>query len=193
MTPEKNVSVLRAVLVGERGIRPGWRQKARRRRVCWFRIDGRDTMEGTMRPQPLIAVSDVEASSRWYQRLLGCRSAHGGRSYDQLVYGGELVMQLHAFDVEHHHGAIGDVHHKPYGNGVLLWFEVDDFDGVMARAAEMNVEIVMAKHRNPPDDDNGGPNHWECWMRDPDGYVVVVAGPYGTADGSWKPPERIWG
>jgi hypothetical protein len=31
-----------------------------------------------MRPQPLIAVTDVEASSRWYQRLLGCKSAHGG-------------------------------------------------------------------------------------------------------------------
>ena len=31
-----------------------------------------------MRPQPLITVTDVEASSRWYQRLLGCQSAHGG-------------------------------------------------------------------------------------------------------------------
>src|SRR6516162_3067994 len=121
-----------------------------------------------MRPQPLIAVSDVEASSRWYQRLLGCRSAHGGRAYDQLVHHGELIMQLHAFDVGHHHGPIADAHDKPYGNGVLLWFEVDDFDAVMDRAAEMKVEIVMSKHRNPPDDENGGPNHWECWMRDPD-------------------------
>jgi hypothetical protein len=33
----------------------------------------------TMRPQPLICVTDVEASSRWYQRLLGCLGAHGGR------------------------------------------------------------------------------------------------------------------
>ena len=146
-----------------------------------------------MRPQPLIAVSDVEASSRWYQRLLGCRSAHGGRAYDQLVHHGELIMQLHAFDVGHHHGPIADAHNKPYGNGVLLWFEVDDFDAVMDRAAEMKVEIVMSKHRNPPDDENGGPNHWECWMRDPDGYLVVVASPYGTADGLWKPPVDIWG
>ena len=28
-----------------------------------------------MRPQPLIAVTDVEASSRWYQRLFGCKAA----------------------------------------------------------------------------------------------------------------------
>ncbi len=150
-------------------------------------------MATTMRPQPLICVSDVEASSRWYQKLLGCRSAHGGRSYDQLVHHGELVMQLHSFDVHHHHGAIADAADKPYGNGLLLWFEVDDFDAVMQRVAEMGVEIVMQKHRNPPDDENGGPNHWECWMRDPDGYTVVVASPYGTADGTWKPPDNIFG
>ena len=47
-----------------------------------------------MRPQPLIAVSDVEASSRWYQRLLGCQSAHGGPNYERLVSNGTLVMQF---------------------------------------------------------------------------------------------------
>ena len=34
-----------------------------------------------MQAQPLICVADVEASSRWYQRLLGCRSDHGGPNY----------------------------------------------------------------------------------------------------------------
>src|SRR5580698_4377075 len=134
-----------------------------------------------MRPQPLVAVTDVEASSRWYQRLLGCQSDHGGPVYERLVSKGELILQLHAFESDHDHGPIGDRNSKPYGNGVLLWFEVDDFDAVMERVAEMQVEIVLPRHRNPPDDDNGGPNHWECWMRDPDGYVVVVASPYGTA------------
>jgi len=132
-----------------------------------------------MRPQPLIAVTDVEASSRWYQRLLGCRSNHGGSAYEQLVSNGQLVLQLHSFEVEHHHGPIGNRDDKPYGNGVLLWFEVDDFEAVVQRSAEMGVEIVIPRHRNPPDG-NGGPNHWECWMRDPDGYIVVVASPYGT-------------
>ncbi len=61
-----------------------------------------------MRPQPLIAVTDVEASSRWYQRLLGCRSAHGGAEYERLVSNGALILQLHSFEVEHHHGPIGD-------------------------------------------------------------------------------------
>ena len=85
-----------------------------------------------MRPQPLIAVRDVEASSRWYQRLLGGRSDHGGTEYERLVDGGRLILQLHAWDIDHDHGAIGDAA-KPYGNGVLLWFEIDDFDGAVAR------------------------------------------------------------
>jgi catechol 2,3-dioxygenase-like lactoylglutathione lyase family enzyme len=133
-----------------------------------------------MRPQPLIVVTDVEASSRWYQRLLGCRSAHGGPEYERLMDGDRLILQLHAFDVEHHHGPIGDVADRPYGNGVLLWFEIDDFDAAMARVAELQPPIVLPRHRNPPSGD-GGPNHWECWIRDPDGYTVVLASPDGSA------------
>ena len=143
-----------------------------------------------MRPQPLIAVSDVEASSRWYQRLLGVKSGHGGSAYEQLIWDGEIVLQLHSFEVEHHHGPIGNREDRPYGNGLLLWFEVDDFDGVLKRSEEMGVEVVLGKHMNPPDG-SGGPNHWECWVRDPDGYVVVFASPYGTADGWWKPEKRV--
>lgn len=66
-----------------------------------------------MRPQPLIAVDDVEATSRWYQRLLGCKSDHGGKEYERLVFDGKLVMQLHHWDVEHHHGPIGDRGARP--------------------------------------------------------------------------------
>jgi catechol 2,3-dioxygenase-like lactoylglutathione lyase family enzyme len=139
-----------------------------------------------MRPQPLIAVTDVEASSRWYQRLLGCESAHGGREYERLVSKGGLILQLHRFDVEHHHGMIGNPNDKPYGNGVLLWFEIGDFDAAVSRAAELKADVVLPRHRNPPGHD-GGPNHWEIWLRDPDGYVVVLASPDGTADGTWRP------
>jgi hypothetical protein len=138
-----------------------------------------------MNPQPLICVSDVEASSRWYQVLLGCQSAHGGSEYERLVSNGRLILQLHRWDVAHHHGPIGDPT-IPYGNGVLLWFELDDFDAAVARAENLNAEIVMPRHRNPPDV-NGGPNHWEIWLRDPNGYTVVLASPDGTADGNWKP------
>ena len=143
-------------------------------------------MARSIRSQPLIAVPDVEASSRWYQRLLGCHSAHGGAEYERLVSGGELILQLHKFDVTHHHLPIGNADNRPYGNGVVLWFEVDDFEAAMARIQDLDVEIILPRHRNPPERD-GGPNHWEIWLHDPDGYTVVLASPDGTADGTWRP------
>ncbi len=142
-----------------------------------------------MRAQPLIAVTDVEASSRWYQQLLGCSSDHGGPVYERLVSNGDLVLQLHSFDVEHDHGAIGDRADRPYGNGVFLWFEIDDFEEAVKRIAEMNADVILPKHRNPPPPEDGGPNHWEIWLRDPDGYGVVLSSPDGSADGSWIPPR----
>lgn len=134
-----------------------------------------------MRPQPLIAVHDVEASSRWYQRLLGVRSDHGGPEYERLVdTDGTLVMQLHNWNVEHDHGAIGDPATPPYGNGVLLWFEIDDFDAAVERSRQLEAEIVLAPHRNPSEGP-GGPAHREIWLRDHDGYAVVLASPDGEA------------
>jgi catechol 2,3-dioxygenase-like lactoylglutathione lyase family enzyme len=134
-----------------------------------------------MRPQPLVAVSDVEASSRWYQALLGCQSGHGGPTYERLEADGRLVMQLHAWDSDHDHGAIGDPDARPYGNGVLLWFEVDDFDAAVTRVGELGAPVVLAPHRNPPEGETGGPAHREVWLRDPDGYTVVLSSPDGEA------------
>jgi catechol 2,3-dioxygenase-like lactoylglutathione lyase family enzyme len=125
-----------------------------------------------MRPQPLIAVPDVEASSHWYQRLLACQSGHGGPEYERLLAGGELILQLHRWDA-HEHPYMGDVDSKPYGNGVLLWFQTDDFDAAVERARELEAEILEAPHVNR----NAG--HRECWIRDPDGYVIVLASAYG--------------
>jgi hypothetical protein len=134
-----------------------------------------------VRPQPLIAVRDVEASSRWYQRLLGCQSAHGGPEYERLEINGQLLMQLHNWEVEHDHGAIGDPQSKPYGNGVLLWFELENFEAAVTRATELHADIVLAPHRNPPEGQPGGPAHREIWLRDLDGYTVVLASPDGEA------------
>lgn len=127
-----------------------------------------------MRSHPLICVRDVEASSRWYQRLMGLTSAHGGTEYERLNDGDTLVLQLHRWDVDHHHGAIGNPSVKA-GNGVLLWFEIADLDGAVARAQQMGVEVVMPHYHHE------GAHQWEIWLRDPDGYTVVLSEPDGTA------------
>jgi catechol 2,3-dioxygenase-like lactoylglutathione lyase family enzyme len=132
-------------------------------------------------PQTMIAVRDVEASSRWYSQLLGLRSDHGGPEYERLLADGTLVLQLHHRDVGHHHGPIGDPD-KDVGHGVLLWFgEVSDFEDVVVRARKLNAAIVRAPHRNPPEGQGNGPAHREIWISDPDGYTVVIASPDGEA------------
>lgn len=129
----------------------------------------------------MLCVHDVEAISRFYQSLLGLRSAHGGPEYERLeTSDGRLIMQLHHWDVDHEHGPIADPAAKPYGNGVLLWFEIDDIDAAIARASALGAEVVKPRHRNPADG-KGGPNHWEIWLRDPEGYSVVLASPDGSA------------
>jgi catechol 2,3-dioxygenase-like lactoylglutathione lyase family enzyme len=130
-----------------------------------------------IRPQPLIAVRDVRASSRWYAGLLGVETLpeHPHRDfYDRVMCDGQLVLQLHAWDAEQHPNLI-DADKAPPGHGVLVWFEVDDFDAAVARARALGAEMIEEPHVNP------APQHREVWIRDPDGYVVVLTSPDGEA------------
>ena len=131
--------------------------------------------KSTIEPQPLIAVRNVRASSRWYVELLGADSIpeHPHRDlYDRISHFGRLLLQLHAWDAEEHPNLV-NADAAPPGHGVLLWFQVDDFDSVVERARGLGAEIVEEPHVNP------APRHREIWLRDPDGYVVVVASPDG--------------
>lgn len=125
-----------------------------------------------MRAQPMIVVNDVEGSSTWYQRLLNVNSGHGGAEYEQLMNGeGTLILQLHLWDT-HEHPFLGDPDALK-GNGALLWFEIDDFEDAVRRATEMAAEILEGPLVNP------NAQHRELWIRDPDGYTVVLATKYG--------------
>lgn len=127
--------------------------------------------------QPLIAVRNVRASSRWYVELLGADSLpdHEHRDfYDRILCCGRLVLQLHAWDEEDHPNLV-NAEAAPPGHGVVIWFQVDDFDAAVKRALGLGAEIIQGPHFNP------APRHMEIWLRDPDGYVVVLAGPDGEA------------
>ena len=125
-----------------------------------------------MRPQPLICVADVPQSSSWFQRVLGLTGAHGGPEYEQLTSDGQLVLQLHAWEV-HEHAHLGDPELRPYGNGAVLWFESDQIEHDFARATMAGAMVLEPLHLNPL------ANHLEFWLQEPNGYVVVVASPYG--------------
>lgn len=127
----------------------------------------------TVLAQPLIAVRDVRASRQWYSELLGLTGLpeHPHRDlYDALSSCGRTVLQLHAWEEENHPNLVGR-NSAPPAHGVLLWFRVENFEAAVERARKLNAEVLEDAHINP------APHQWEIWLRDPDGYVVVIAGP----------------
>ncbi len=48
-----------------------------------------------MHNQTLITVRDVQVSTDWYTKNLGAAKGHGGAHYEQLIYKGKLILQLH--------------------------------------------------------------------------------------------------
>jgi catechol 2,3-dioxygenase-like lactoylglutathione lyase family enzyme len=123
--------------------------------------------------QPLIAVRDVRASSKWYAKLLGAETPpeHPHRdTYDRVIVSGRLVLQLHAWDEEEHPNLVNRTA-APVAHGVVLWFQVGDFDAAVKRAHALKAKVIEDAQINP------APNQWEIWLRDPDGYVVALAGP----------------
>ena len=126
-----------------------------------------------MKIEPLIVVKDVPLSSRFYQRTLGLESAHGGDEYEMLMADGKLVLQLHHQDA-HEHPGMWEPNVRE-GNGAVLWFRTDDFEGAVEKIQKANAEIVAEPHVNPK------AQHHEIWFRDPDGYLVVVSNSFGDA------------
>jgi catechol 2,3-dioxygenase-like lactoylglutathione lyase family enzyme len=129
--------------------------------------------------QPLKAVRNVRASSRWYAELLGADALpdHPHRdTYDRIWRAGRLLLQLHAWDAENHPNLV-NADAGPPGHGVVLWFQVDDFDAAVERARRLGAEIVEEPHINP------APQHREIWLRDADGYVIALASADGERGG----------
>jgi len=125
-----------------------------------------------MKPQPMVVVEDVEASSRWFQGVLGCKSGHGGKEYEVLVDADpNAILQLHHWDA-HEHPHLGDPK-LPRGNGLLLWFAVQDFDAAVARAGGAKATVLDGPKVNP------NAKHREIWLKDPNGYTVVLSGRRG--------------
>jgi predicted enzyme related to lactoylglutathione lyase len=94
--------------------------------------------------QPLIAVRNVRASSRWYAELLGLDSLseHSHRDvYDRMTSSGHPILRLHAWDEENHPNLV-NANAAPPGHGVLLWFQVDDCDSAVERARSLRTEII---------------------------------------------------
>lgn len=124
-----------------------------------------------MQPMPMLTCSSVSGSSDWYQRTLGLTSAHGGDEYEMLMAGDRLVLQLHEIDADEHQYLVRAG--ESFGNGVAVWFETAEYATAVERARSSGADVLEDDHVNPL------AQHREIWLRDPDGYVVVVSSPYG--------------
>jgi len=118
----------------------------------------------------IIGVSDVPPSFRWYQSLLGLPEtspAHEGWGRLQDA-DGTVLLCLHEWGVHEHPSLIGPDHGTP-GNGLILFFRVDDFNDALERAHALGIRFEEEPHVNP------NTQTWEFSARDPDGYYVTVS------------------
>src|SRR5260221_9396370 len=77
----------------------------------------------------IIGVTDVPSSFKWYQSLFGQPETRPGHDYfGQIVDSdGTVLLCLHQWGAHEHPSLMSPDNGTP-GNGLLLFFRVDDFD-----------------------------------------------------------------
>jgi catechol 2,3-dioxygenase-like lactoylglutathione lyase family enzyme len=118
----------------------------------------------------IIGVADVPQSVKWYQSLLGLpETAPAHDDFGQIVDSdGTVLLCLHAWGV-HEHPSLTSPHYAKPGNGLLLFFRVDNLDVALAKARTLVSRLEEEPHVNP----NTGT--MEFSLRDPDGYYVTIS------------------
>lgn len=118
--------------------------------------------------EPIIGVRDVETSSNWYQSLLGCKSSHGGPTFEMLAdVDGQIFLCLHKWG-EHEHPTLSNPKIEA-GNGLILYLKVDNLNEVWDNAQQLNASIEEPIALNP----NSGLEQF-C-LRDLDGYYLMIS------------------
>ncbi len=118
----------------------------------------------------IIGVADVIRSFGWYQSLLGLPAAAPAHDdFGQIVdTDGTVLLSLHAWGAHEHPPLMSPDVAKP-GNGLLLFFRVDDFDAALPRARALASRLEEEPHVNP------NTEAMEFSLRDPDGYYVTIS------------------
>ncbi|TCM21951.1 catechol 2,3-dioxygenase-like lactoylglutathione lyase family enzyme [Novosphingobium sp. PhB165] len=117
----------------------------------------------------IIGVADVVSSFGWYRHLLGLPEASPAHDwFGQIVDpDGTVLLCLHRWGDHEHPSLIGP--EPSPGNGLLLFFRVDDFEQALERARSLAPELDEEPHHNP------ATGTLEFALRDPDGYRVMVS------------------
>lgn len=118
----------------------------------------------------IIAVRDVYASFEWYRSLLGLAPAAPAHDYwGQLCDAdGTVLLCLHEWGA-HDHPSLASAASAPPGNGLLLFFRVDDYERALERARTLVSQLQQESQLNP------STGTLEFSLRDPDGYNVTIS------------------
>ena len=118
----------------------------------------------------IIGVNDVRASFTWYRSLFGQpETAPAHEEFGQLLDSdGTVLLCLHGWGTHEHPSLMSPDRATP-GNGLLLFFRVDDFDLALQRARGFVPRFEEEPHMNP------NTRTMEFAVRDLDGYYVTVS------------------
>jgi catechol 2,3-dioxygenase-like lactoylglutathione lyase family enzyme len=118
----------------------------------------------------IIGVSDVPRSFKWYQSLFGQPATSPGHpDFGQLLDSdGTVLLCLHQWGAHEHPSLMSPDEASP-GNGLLLFFRIDDYEMALRRARALVARFEEEPHVNP------NTRTKEFSLRDPDGYYVTVS------------------
>jgi catechol 2,3-dioxygenase-like lactoylglutathione lyase family enzyme len=118
----------------------------------------------------IIGVRDVPASVKWYQSLFGQQATPPRHDYfgQILDTDGTVLLCLHRWGA-HEHPSLTSPDAAPPGNGLLLFFRVDDYDDALTRARALVARFEEDPHVNP------NTQTPEFSLRDRDGYYVTIS------------------
>lgn len=118
----------------------------------------------------IIGVADVARSLGWYQALLALPQSPPHHSYfgQVLDADGTVLLCLHEWGAHEHPTLTSPDVARP-GNGLLLFFRVDEFEASLAAARTLVERLEEEPSRNP------ATGTLEFALLDPDGYYVMVS------------------
>lgn len=118
----------------------------------------------------IIGVADVSRSFKWYQSLLGLPEALPAHDdFGQIVDAdGTVLLCLHEWGA-HQHPSLTSPHEAKPGNGLLLFFRVDNLDVALQGARALVGRLEEEPHVNP------STGTTEFSLRDLDGYYVTIS------------------
>jgi len=118
----------------------------------------------------IIGVADVLGSFKWYAALFGPPTTVPAHDYfgQILDADGTVLLCLHKWGAHEHPSLMSPDRGMP-GNGLLLFFRVDDFDLALQRARSLVTRLEEEPHLNPNTQTR------EFSLRDPDGYYVTIS------------------